>query len=194
MQYEEMKQIDVADIGNEMIQITSETLHYNLPEPRATTEDEIWPMRHTFGQNSAIDTFATAISNSDGKLVCDGSRKNAETSSAFLTTDIPGCGGTNIIPGRKKEQTPYRAELGGILGGIIYTNRICKRKNIVQGSCELACDCKGAVDAVTAILNGTTVNSTWSSYDILILIKHQLEISSIKWIMRHVGGHMDDKK
>ena len=74
MQYEEMKQIDVADIGNEMIQITSETLHYNLPEPRATTEDEIWPMRHTFGQNSAIDTFATAISNSDGKLVCDGDK------------------------------------------------------------------------------------------------------------------------
>jgi hypothetical protein len=24
-----------------------------------------------------------------------------------------GCGGTNIIPGRRKEQTPYRAELGG---------------------------------------------------------------------------------
>jgi len=93
-----------------------------------------------------------------------------------------------------KKKTPYRAELGGILGGIIYTNRLCKRKNIVQGSCELACDCKGAIDAVTAILNGTTVNSTQSSYDILILIKHQLESSSIKWIMRHVGGHMDDKK
>ena len=194
MQFEEMKQIDVADIGNEIIQITSETMHYTIPEPRATTEDEIWPMRHTFGQNSAINTFATAISNSDGKLVCDGSRKNAETSSAFLTTDIPGCGGTNIIPGRKKEQTPYRAELGGILGGIIYTNRICERKNIDQGSCELACDCKGAVDAVTAILNGTKVNSKWSSYDILILIKHQLDISPIKWILRHVGGHMDDKK
>jgi hypothetical protein len=47
---------------------------------------------------------------------------------------------------------------------------------------------------VTAIINGTTVNSTWSSYDILILIKHQLDISSIKWSMRHVGGHMDDEK
>ena len=58
----------------------------------------------------------------------------------------------------------------------------------------LACDCKGAVDTVTAILNGATVNSTWSSYDILILIKHQLDISSIKWTMRHVGGHMDDEK
>ena len=194
MQYDDMKQIDVANIGNGRIQITSETMQSNLPELKDTNEDEILPMRHTFGQNAAIDTFATAISNSDGKLVCDGSRKNAETSSAFLTTDIPGCGGTNIIPGRKKEQTPYRAELGGILGGIIYTNRICQRKRIVQGSCELACDCKGAVHAVTAMLNGTIINSTWSSYDILILIKHQLEISSIKWIMRHVGGHMDDKK
>jgi len=46
---------------------------------------------------------------------------------------------------------------------------------------------------VTAIINGTTVNSAWSSYDILILIKHQLDISSI-WTMRHVGGHMDDEK
>ena len=30
--------------------------------------------------------------------------------------------------------------------------------------------------------------------NILILIKHQLDISSIKWSMRHVGGHMDDEK
>ena len=93
-------------------------------------------------------------------------------------------------------QIPYRAELGGILGDIIYTNtnRLCKRKDISQGACELACDCKGAIDAVTAILNDTTVNSTWSSYDILILIKHQLDISLIQWSMRHVGGCMDDKK
>jgi hypothetical protein len=77
-------------------------------------------------------------------------------------------GGTNIIPGRIKEQTPYRAELGGILGGILFTNRLCSTHGIRQGQgeCQLACDCKGAVDDVTAIINGTTVNSTWSSYDI----------------------------
>jgi len=119
-----------------------------------------------------------------------------ETSSAFLTTDIPGCGGTNIIPGYRKEQTPYRAELGGILGGILYTNKLCNKRNIGQqtGHCKLAFDCKGGVDAVTAISNGTIVNSTWSSYDILILIKHQLDISWIKWTMHHVGGHMDEEK
>jgi len=50
----------------------------------------------------------------------------------------------------------------------------------VTGQCELACDCKGAVDAVTAILNG----ATWSSYDILILIMTiscDIGVSSDTW-------------
>ena len=47
-------------------------------------------------------------------------------------------------------------DFSGILGGIIFTNKHCITKDILQGACELACGCKGAVDAVTAILNGTT--------------------------------------
>ena len=76
----------------------------------------------------AQDIFVTSIA--DGKGRCN----HRETSSAFLTTDIPGCGGTNIIPGRRKEQTPYRAELQYCtVGGInpwrhptvlVFTNRL----------------------------------------------------------------------
>jgi hypothetical protein len=44
--------------------------------------------------------------------------------------------------------------------------------------------CKGAVDAVTAIINGTRVNSKWSSYDILILILD----SSNNWISHQLNG------
>ena len=49
--------------------------------------------------------FVTSIADGKGRLVCDGSCdacKHRETSSAFLTTDIPECGGTNIIPREKK--------------------------------------------------------------------------------------------
>ena len=191
-----MLQIDVSAIGTNCIQITSETIHSLLLAERTEAQEDIWPLCDVFGTTTAQDSFFTTILKNKGKLVCDGSGKHHETSSAFLTTDIPGCGGTNIIPGRRKEQTPYRAELGGILGGFLYTNEISKKRNIgtQTGQCELACDCKGAVDAITAILNGAAANSTWSLYDILILIKHQLDISSIKWTMRHVGGHMDDEK
>jgi len=191
-----MLQIDVSDIGNNRIQITSETIHGLLPVQREETQEEIWPLRHVFGTTNAQDRFVTSIVDGKGRLICDGSCKQREPSAAFLTTDIPGCGGTNIIPRRRKEQTPYQAELGGILGGILYTNGLCSTHNFgqQQGKCELACDCKGAVDAVTAIINGTTINSTWSSYDILILIKHLLDISSIKWTMRHIDGHWDDER
>jgi len=167
-----MLQIDVSDIGNNRIQITSKTIHGLLPEQRAETQKEIWPLHHVFGTTNAQDIFVNSILEGKERLVCDGSCKHHETSAAFLTTCIPGCGGTNIIPGRRKEQTPYRAELGGILEGILYNNRLCSTSDIGQqkGQWELACDCKGAVDAMTEILNRTTVNSTWSSYDILILI------------------------
>ena len=45
--------------------------------------------------------------------------------------------------------------------------------------------CKGAVDAVTAIINGTRVNSKWSSYDMLILI---LDSSNINWISHQLNS------
>ena len=125
--HSDMLQIDISAIGNNRIQITSETIHSLLLEERTEAQEDIWPLRNVFGTTTAQDRFFTSILKNKGKLVCDGSCKHHETSSAFLTTDIPGCGGTNIIPGRRKEQTPYRAELGGILGGILYTNEICNR-------------------------------------------------------------------
>jgi len=136
-----------------------------LPAQREEAQEEIWTLGHVFGTTDAQDICVTSIADDKGRLVCDGSCKHCETSSAFITTDIPGCGGTNNISGRRKEQTPYRAELGGILGGILFTNRLCSTHVIRQGQGEsqLACDCKGAVDAVTAIINRTTVNSTYSS-------------------------------
>ena len=57
--------------------------------------------------------FVTSIADGKGRLVYDGSCdacKHRETSSAFLTTDIPECGGTNIIP-REREKTD--SEVGG---------------------------------------------------------------------------------
>jgi len=47
--------------------------------------------------------------------------------------DIPECGGSNIISGREKEQTPYWAELGEILGGILFTNRLNSVAHMVSG-------------------------------------------------------------
>jgi len=54
--------------------------------------------------------FVTSVADGKGRLVCDASCdacKHHKTSLAFLTMDIPECGGSNIISGREKEQTPY---------------------------------------------------------------------------------------
>jgi hypothetical protein len=94
--------------------------------------------------------------------------------------------GRTLFPDGEKNKLPIELNYSTV-GGInpwrhptvlvVFTNRL----DSVAHTCQIrvACDCKGAVDAVTAIINRTTVNSTWSSYDILILIKHQLDISSI---------------
>ena len=105
-------------------------------------QEEIWPLRHVFGTLHNLNMFAISIADGKGQIVCDESCKNNETSCAFLTTDEPGCAGKNIILGRRKEQPSYRAELGGMLGGILFVNRFCNTNGVNQGECELVCDCK----------------------------------------------------
>ena len=84
--------------------------------------------------------FVNSFADGKGQIECDRSCKNNDTISAFLTSGEPGCGGTKIRLGRRKEQPPFRAELGGMLGGILFVNRFCNKNGVNQGECELVCD------------------------------------------------------
>ena len=69
---------------------------------------------------------------------------------AFQTIGNTVIKGQNIVPGYKKDQSSYRAELGGILMSIVLTNAICKKEQIHKGSVTLGCDSEGAIKTVSS--------------------------------------------
>ena len=96
-----------------------------------------------------------------------------------------------MVPGHEAEQSSYRGELGGILSGLAYSHRILQQKGITSGKCVFGCDNKGALDAS---FGWKTPNHNWKCFDLVSDIRHQLRISPITWVMKHVKGHQDNDK
>ena len=95
----------------------------------------------------------------------------------------------NIVPGQKRDQSSYRAELGMSIKKL--TNAICRKKRISTGKVTLGCDCKGAIQAVKG---DQIVSSCLNSYDLLYHIQKEIRQSPIDWGFKWVWGHQDRKK
>ena len=147
-----------------------------------------WVLRNLTSSPECEATFLDKIESHQGHVVSDGSYKNGRSSSAFrvVHTDILG---SNTVPGNKTDQSSYRGELAGILAGIMYTNRICRRKGVTSGTCTYHCDNKGALQAA---FGWKQPNPRWSCYDIVCLIRYHLHNSPIHWTWKHIYGHQDD--
>lgn len=154
------------------------------------SEQENWVLAHVEQTERDKEIFAQQIQNGEGIVVSDGSYKNGRSSAAFTTVPEKQIKGVTTIPGNKKDQSSYRGELGGILAAITYTNKIAKEKRITRGKCVAVCDNKGAVQAV---FGGREINPRWKCFDLLTLIRYQIEISPIRWEGKHVKGHQDDE-
>ena len=76
-----------------------------------------------------------------------------------------------------KEQSSYRGELGGILPGIVYTNRKCKENSITCGKVVFGCDSKGAL---AASFGWKTPNPNWVCFDLVSMIRCHLRESNLK--------------
>lgn len=59
-------------------------------------------------------------------MVSDGSYKDNRSSAAFTTVPDKKIKGSLTIPGNRNDQNSYRAELGGILASVVYTNKVSK--------------------------------------------------------------------
>ena len=136
------------------------------------------------------EELAEDVRSKKAKIVCDGSYKDGISTSCFITIGDNPIVGNNKIPGRKKDQNSYRAELGGVLGSVILTKACCNKNNVEEGLITIGCDNKGVVDA----LNGyRRPNSRWKSFDLVCRIRKKMEQSQIKWVMKHIYGHQDEK-
>lgn len=95
----------------------------------------------------------------------------------------------DLVYGADEDQISYRAEMGGILDAIRYTNRLCNGFNITAGACTIYCDSKGAL---CASFGTKTPNPRWASFDLVRHIRQALEASTITWTYQHVKGHQDN--
>ena len=138
-----------------------------------------------------VKAYCKDILASEGKIVCDGSLKNGISTSALRTIGPNPVTAQNIVPGQKRDQSSYRAELGGIYMSMKLTNAICRKNQICTGKVTLGCDCKGAIQAIQG---GRVISSRWNSYDLLYHIQKEIRQSPIDWEFKWVRGHQDRKK
>jgi hypothetical protein len=149
-----------------------------------------WPIRTIDIKDDGGEEFARTIQNNKGKIVCDGSFKDKKSSSAFVTITDKVVRGTNIVPGRGKDQSAYRGEMGGILGSILTAKILCDKYGVEKGSMTIGCDCEGAIKACESY---KTPTCRWTSYDIVCRIKYEKsKWKNFKCKFRHVNSHQDD--
>ena len=149
-----------------------------------------WTEPHLTTDQEHEAEYARRIKENNSESVSNGSYKNRHrTTSAFVVLPDKKIHGANTIPGEWQDQSSYRGKLEGILTSIMYTNSICKHYNITKEKCRMYCDNKGAL---SASFGWKRPNPRWSCYDLVSLIRLQIQQSPIKWEGIHIKGHQDD--
>jgi len=143
-------------------------------------------------QDDGGEEFARTIQNNKGEIVCNGSYKDKKLSSAFVTITDEVVRGTNIVPGRGKDQSAYGGEMGGILGSILTAKILCEKYGVTKGSLTIGCNCEGAIKACESYKNPIC---RWTSYNIVCRIKYEIsEWKNFRCKFQHVNSHQDDIK
>ena len=138
-------------------------------------------------------SIAEAIRTDMGRCISDGSLKELFGTSAFkfMMGEKPTYVGKNRVPGTDRDQTSYRSELCGMLGNVIMVNAVCKAFGITEEfPMTMACD---NISALWKSFDEEEPRQSDASSDILMAIRHQLELSPLKWKRKWVRGHQDDK-
>jgi hypothetical protein len=92
---------------------------------------------------------ADAIRNHAAIAVSDGSYKEEYGTAAWAIEGDDNNGrivGKVIVPGGAHVHSSYRSELAGILAIMTITNKLCDFYDIKDGSIELACNGRSAID------------------------------------------------
>ena len=149
-----------------------------------------WSIDHWSLQGSITDVIS-AIKNKKAMIVSDGSVKDRKGTSCFILTDNEESFqvvGLNRIPGRSKDS--QRAELGGIIGAIVWIQTLCKHYNVNNGFIELGLDGDSAIKA----LERHRLHESDADYDMIWLIKKTLSKIPINIKFRWIKGHQTDFK
>ena len=134
-----------------------------------------WPTRNVTMAPDNGEEFAALIRRGEAKAICDGSYKQGYSSSAFLTMNTNSIHVSNIVPGRKQDQSSYRGELGGIYGLVVMTKAVCKKHDVMEGAITIGCDNE---DSIKALNNGRTPNCNCLTFCVQLNMKLLIHLSN----------------
>ena len=97
--------------------------------------------------------------------------------------------GGGLIPGPTNSQSPFRSELGGLIGLAAFLSQIVLPPSF-STSLTVACDGLGALLQVDSIIKRAT--SKKKDFDLIAILKHIWSSSSIAPLPQHVLGHQDN--
>ena len=98
-----------------------------------------------------------------------------------------------ISPGGKEIQSSYRSEILGILGVLEELLYICQKRRIISGGCSIYCDGLSALQVIEK-LDKETINTKYTSCDLLSACVKLKEKIPINLTFIHVKGHQEDNE
>lgn len=98
-----------------------------------------------------------------------------------------------LSPGGREIQSSYRSEILGILGILEEVHNICVRRKITSGGCAIFCDGLSALQVIEK-LNRDSINSKYTSCDLLSACVKLKELIPIDLTFIHVKGHQDNNE
>jgi len=97
--------------------------------------------------------------------------------------------GVNQTPGHPNDISAYRAELGGMLGIVLYLKKLCQDHQIDRGKITLACDCDSAL---RTCFYDEYDDAKQSNHDMIHAIRSNIASLPTQVIPEQVKGHKDD--
>ena len=156
---------------------------------RSLPSSDIWAADILIHNDEGL-AVALAIKARTAYAVSDGSYKDQRGTSAFLLQGPDGTNGRilgmNEIPGSDQDQSPYRAELGGILGVIATVNCLCRLHSISSGAIECRLDGEQAMKHASG---SNPLDPQQPSFDLLVDIRNKIKQSPLVWSFAWVEGH-----
>ena len=137
----------------------------------------------------AISSGTTCIGVADGSFKSPMSAASFSLASPLIPRQLHLIGSTPT-PGKSSDQSPYRAELTGLLAVLLSVEIICKVHRISSGSIKVSCDNDIALNWV---LGSSTLTCETPDGDIIHSARQVLSHLSVTCEPVVVKGHKDDE-
>jgi hypothetical protein len=164
------------------------------PSPKSFTEFiNTEQFREHIGEITITDdttTVARALQNNQAIAVCDGSFKDGRGAASAViqgTNSVAQIRTDTIVTGHESHQCSFRSEATGILSTILTVNAICRYHSITKGAITLGCDGESVLTKIR--YHKEPINPDSLHFDIVSLIRRQIDASPIKWDFVFIKGH-----